>query len=478
MSDEIETHVLRKYEISQRLGRGAYGIVWKAVERKTRRVVALKKIFDAFQNATDAQRTFREVMLLQELAGHENVVRLLNVMRAENDRDLYLVFEYMETDLHAVIRAGILQDVHRRYIIFQTLKVLCYLHSADLLHRDLKPSNLLLNADCQLKLCDFGLARSLRSLPRSTDSPPPSTTTQHSGSPSTQHSQSQHDPINGNSPDCGAVLTDYVATRWYRAPEILLGSTRYTKGVDMWSLGCVLGELLGGRPMFPGTSTLNQLDRVLSTCGRPTEADTKAMHSPYARTMLDSISCSKPRSFRDMFPGAPLEALDLLRQLLQLNPQKRPSAEEALRHPYVRQFYDAEKAQSGAVLTCDKHITLPMDDNRRFTVAEYRDQLYRHIVARKRDLRQRRLRRTDSCGPLGDTRSVGTQGKKKSRSPQRRGERASRQRQHPHYVRTSNAYGSHSRLHSNSQQQRPGHRASHVGRRVRVMNKSASTNYF
>ena len=89
MSEEIEAHVLKKYEILQKLGKGAYGIVWKAIDRKTREIVALKKNFDAFQNATDAQRTFREILFLQELSGHENIIRLLNVIRAENDRDIY-----------------------------------------------------------------------------------------------------------------------------------------------------------------------------------------------------------------------------------------------------------------------------------------------------------------------------------------------------------------------------------------------------
>lgn len=136
--EEIDEHVLRKYTVAQRLGKGAYGVVWRAVERKTGQVVALKKIFDAFQNATDAQRTFREVMFLQELDRHDNVVRLQNVLRASNDRDIYLVFEYMETDLHAAVRAGVLEDVHRRYVMYQLLRALKYVHSAALLHRDIK----------------------------------------------------------------------------------------------------------------------------------------------------------------------------------------------------------------------------------------------------------------------------------------------------------------------------------------------------
>ena len=135
----------------QKLGKGAYGIVWKAIDKKTREVVALKKCFDAFRNATDAQRTFREIMYLQEMSGHDNIVRLLSVIKADNDRDIYLTFDYMETDLHAVIRANILVDIHKQYIVYQILKSLKFMHSAQLIHRDIKPSNLLLNSDCHAK---------------------------------------------------------------------------------------------------------------------------------------------------------------------------------------------------------------------------------------------------------------------------------------------------------------------------------------
>ena len=118
MTEEIEPHILRKYEIIQKLGKGAYGIVWKAIDKKTKETVALKKVFDAFHNATDAQRTYREVIFLQQLNDQENIVCLQNIIKAENNKDLYMVFDFMETDLHAVIRAGILEEVHKQYIIY------------------------------------------------------------------------------------------------------------------------------------------------------------------------------------------------------------------------------------------------------------------------------------------------------------------------------------------------------------------------
>ncbi|KAH8857661.1 Mitogen-activated protein kinase 15 [Schistosoma japonicum] len=213
MSSELEPHILKRFEIEKRIGKGAYGIVWKAINRKTKEVVALKKNFDAFRNQTDAQRTFREIAFLQAFGNHPNIIGLYNVIRAECDKDIYLVFEYMAT---------------------------AYLHSGEVIHRDLKPSNVLLDSDCSVKLCDFGLARSLKG-----------------------RSKCQ----NGNKINCKTLLpalTEYVATRWYRAPEILLACHDYTKGVDIWSLGCILGEMLIGTPLFPGTSTLDQIGRIIA----------------------------------------------------------------------------------------------------------------------------------------------------------------------------------------------------------------------
>lgn len=154
MSEDLESHILKKFQIIQKLGKGAYGVVWKAVELKSGQVVALKKVFDAFHNATDAQRTFREVMFLFELNDHDNIIKLRNIIKADNNKDLYLVFDFMDTDLHAVIRAGILEEVHKQYILYQIFKAMHYLHSGQLIHRDLKPSNILLNSDCDAKIAE------------------------------------------------------------------------------------------------------------------------------------------------------------------------------------------------------------------------------------------------------------------------------------------------------------------------------------
>ena len=134
MSDQIENHILVHYSFTQKVGKGAYGVVWKAVEKSSGKTVAVKKVFDAFNNVTDAQRTYREVCFLRQLK-HPNIVSLYHTFPAVNEKDLYMVFEYMETDLHVAIRANLLEQIHRRYVVYQILKALKYLHSAGVIHR-------------------------------------------------------------------------------------------------------------------------------------------------------------------------------------------------------------------------------------------------------------------------------------------------------------------------------------------------------
>uniref|UniRef100_A0A1I8FX20 mitogen-activated protein kinase n=1 Tax=Macrostomum lignano TaxID=282301 RepID=A0A1I8FX20_9PLAT len=356
MNSEVEPHITKKYEIKKRLGKGAYGIVWKAIDRRTGEVVALKKIFDAFRNQTDAQRTFREIAFLQEFADHPNIVKLLNVIKAENDKDIYLVFESMDTDLHNVIKKGnILKDVHKQYIMYQMFKATYYVHSGNCIHRDQKPSNVLLDSECFVKLCDFGLARSLSQLGRVDEG--------------------------GADP----ALTEYVATRWYRAPEILLASHRYTKGVDMWSLGCILGEMLLGKPLFPGSSTLNQIERIMSAIPSPSQEDIRSIGSAYGASILEKAAVRGRRSLESLVPNVDPVAMDLMQRLLQFNPDKRLTAEEALRHPYVRRFHNPAEE-----IALRRDVVPPVDDNSQLSVAEYRNRLYEMIVAKKAARRQRR----------------------------------------------------------------------------------------
>lgn len=210
----------------------------------------MKKIFDAFQHATDAQRTYREIEILRQTE-HPNIIKLFDTIRADNSKDVYLLFEFMEADLHNVISEGILKDVHIRFIIYQLAKALKYLHTGSIIHRDLKPSNILVNSNCTIKLCDFGLVRSLI-----------------------------------NSKDTNAVLTEGVATRWYRAPEVLLGSKSYSTPADIWSFGCIVYEILAQKPLFAGQSTLDQIEKICSFTGYPSEEDINSLESEISKSMI------------------------------------------------------------------------------------------------------------------------------------------------------------------------------------------------
>ena len=178
----IERHVLRKFEVTNRLGKGSYGIVWKAIDKQSRFLCAIKKCFECFRTPADAQKTFREILYLSSFNDHDNIIKLRHVMKAESNRDLYLSFDFVDCDLHAVSRARILTEIQRKYIIWQLARAVKYIHSAEVIHRDIKPSNILIDGDCHLRLCDFGLARS--------------TGANYLGPPVSK--------------------TEYVATRWYR----------------------------------------------------------------------------------------------------------------------------------------------------------------------------------------------------------------------------------------------------------------------
>lgn len=249
------------------MGSGAYGHVWEVKEKSSNKSMALKKVFDAFRNSIDAQRTYREVEVLHRLH-HDNIIKLFKVIKSKNKKDLYLVFEFMEADLHSVVGTNILEKMHQIFIFYQILRALHYIHSAELIHRDLKPSNILINSECRAKVCDFGLIRSLASKEETEE----------------------------------VVLSEEVATKWYRAPELLLGSRSYHKPVDMWSFGCIVAEILTGKPLFNGSSTLNQFEKILEFSGTVSKGDLESLDSPVAEQLMSQIKC-KPRSFRDYFAG-------------------------------------------------------------------------------------------------------------------------------------------------------------------------------
>ncbi|XP_044507227.1 mitogen-activated protein kinase 7 [Mangifera indica] len=298
---EIDT----KYVPIKPIGRGAYGVVCSSINRETNEKVAIKKINNVFENRIDALRTLRELKLLRHIQ-HENVIALKDIMMPTHRlsfKDVYLVYELMDTDLHQIIKSPQpLSNDHCKYFLFQLLRGLKYLHSANILHRDLKPGNLLVNANCDLKICDFGLARTSR----------------------------------GNE----QFMTEYVVTRWYRAPELLLCCDNYGTSIDVWSVGCIFAEILGRKPIFPGTECLNQLKLIINVLGSQLDADLEFIDNPKARRFIKSLAYSKGTHFSQIYPQADSLALDLLQKMLIFEPSKRITVTEALQHPYMSGLYD------------------------------------------------------------------------------------------------------------------------------------------
>ncbi|BGP07839.1 mitogen activated protein kinase [Rhodotorula toruloides] len=299
------------YKIMDVVGEGAYGVVCSAVHLPTQSKVAIKKI-SPFDHSMFCLRTLREIKLLRWF-NHENVISILDIIKPaslEGFSEVYLIQELMETDLHRVIRSQELSDDH------QTLRGLKALHSAAVLHRDLKPSNLLLNANCDLKICDFGLARSAMS-----------TETEAVG-----------------------FMTEYVATRWYRAPEIMLTFKEYTFAIDVWSVGCILAEMLNGKPLFPGRDYHHQLTLILGVLGTPSLEDFYAIGSQRSRDYLRALPFQKKKPLQSLYPNANPLAIDLLDRCLAFNPKKRISVVDALSHPYLEPYHDPHDEPTAPVL--------------------------------------------------------------------------------------------------------------------------------
>jgi len=312
---KVRFNVGTQYQVLDVVGEGAYGIVCSALHRPTGRKVAIKKIAP-FDHSMFCLRTLRELKLLKflsEAGVSENIISILDIIKPpslEAFKEVYLIQELMETDMHRVIRTQDLSDDHAQYFIYQTLRALKALHSADVIHRDLKPSNLLLNANCDLKVCDFGLARSVK-------------TAEPSGTET-------------------GFMTEYVATRWYRAPEIMLTFKQYTKAIDVWSVGCILAEMLSGKPLFPGRDYHHQLTLILDVLGTPTLDEFYAITTRRSRDYIRALPFRKRRPFAQLFPNASALAVDFLTKTLTFDPKKRISVEMALCHPYLEAYHDPD----------------------------------------------------------------------------------------------------------------------------------------
>lgn len=301
--------VPKRYEYIKVIGQGAYGVVCAASDKMKARKVAIKKVPNAFADLIDAKRIVREIKLI-EYYDHENIISLIDVLKPPAKtgfEDIYFVNDLMETDLHRVIYSHQeLTDDHIQYFIYQVLRGVLYIHSSNVIHRDLKPSNLLLNKSCDLKICDFGLARG----------------------------------IDRTASD--ELLTEYVVTRWYRAPEVILNASNYTKALDIWSVGCIMAELLGRTPLFPGQDYLDQIRRIIGIIGTPSPEDMAFIENEQAKKYIKSLPRRNKQAWNVLYPKANPVALDLLSKMLTFSPVKRYTVEQCLAHPYFEGTHNPE----------------------------------------------------------------------------------------------------------------------------------------
>lgn len=334
-----------RYQVQEVIGKGSYGVVGSAIDTHTGEKVAIKKINDVFEHVSDATRILREIKLLR-LLKHPDIVEIKHIMLPPSRRefkDIYVVFELMESDLHQVIRANDdLTPEHYQFFLYQLLRGLKYIHAANVFHRDLKPKNILANSDCKLKICDFGLAR-----------------------------------VSFNDAPSAIFWTDYVATRWYRAPE-LCGSffSKYTPGIDIWGIGCIFAEILTGKPLFPGKNVVHQLDLMTDLLGTPSSESIARIRNEKARRYLSNMRKKPPVPFTHKFPNVDPLALRLLERLLSFDPKDRPSAEDALADPYFQGLANVEREPS-------THAISKMEfefERRKLGKDDVRELIYREIL--------------------------------------------------------------------------------------------------
>nr|GMD96655.1 mitogen-activated protein kinase homolog NTF4 [Ipomoea batatas]GMD98557.1 mitogen-activated protein kinase homolog NTF4 [Ipomoea batatas]GME00405.1 mitogen-activated protein kinase homolog NTF4 [Ipomoea batatas] len=279
------------------------------------------------------------LILLSNLAFILQIVGIRDIIpppQRESFNDVYIAYELMDTDLHQIIRSNqALSEEH-----CQLLRGLKYIHSANVLHRDLKPSNLLLNANCDLKICDFGLAR----VTSETD-----------------------------------FMTEYVVTRWYRAPELLLNSSDYTAAIDVWSVGCIFMELMDRKPLFPGRDHVHQLRLLMEgytfqLIGTPSEAEMEFLNDN-AKRYIRQLPLYRRQSFTEKFPHVHPAAIDLVEKMLTFDPRKRITVEDALAHPYLTSLHDISDEP-----TCMNPFSFDFEQHA-LTEEQMKELIYREALA-------------------------------------------------------------------------------------------------
>ena len=294
------------------IGKGSYGVVCKALNTYTNSSVAIKKITPMTRSIDDAKHVLREIRLMRHLGKHEHIVSLVNLIIRDADDELYIIMELLDSDLHRVLQSSQeLSENHFRYFMYQLLCGIKYMHMNRIIHRDLKPGNLLISKDCRLRITDFGLARE-----RPTGS-------------------NRNDIEQG----INAPMTEHVVTRWYRSPELMLCPDGfYDYSVDIWSAGCILGEMLARKPLFPGKNFVHQLSLIFDVIGMPAKADVVHIKNTQAKKFLASQKDKPKVDFCLIYPAASSAAHSLLESILSFIPERRLSIDKCLAHAFITEM--------------------------------------------------------------------------------------------------------------------------------------------
>ncbi|XP_054148522.1 cyclin-dependent kinase-like 2 isoform X1 [Melozone crissalis] len=293
-----------KYQVLGLVGEGSYGMVTKCRNRESGKIVAVKKFLESDDDAAVRKIALREIKLLKQLR-HENLVNLLDVCKRK--KRWYLVFEFVDhTMLNDLEDSPNGLDFERvRKYLFQIMRAIAFCHSHNIIHRDIKPENILVSQSGVVKLCDFGFARPLAA--------------------------------------SGEAYTDYVATRWYRAPELLVGDSKYGRPVDVWAVGALITEMLTGEPLFPGDSDIDQLYHITKCLGNliPRQQELFYKNPLFAGLKLPEVK--ELESLEKRYPKLPDEALELAKECLQIDPDKRPSCAQLLQGDFFNKDGFAER---------------------------------------------------------------------------------------------------------------------------------------
>jgi len=368
-----------RYEMREMIGTGSYGSVCETYDRDAQELVAAKKISNVFEDLDDCKRVLREVTLLSKLK-HSSVVRIFKVLAngpAETFDKLYIITELCDSDMKKLCRSDVVLTLEHTTMLFYNLLIgLKYIHSAGVYHRDIKPANCLVNQDCGVKICDFGLARAVNEQQDQV------------ASKSEQQEDAAFSPVDHETappmvPAAARLkrtLTGHVVTRWYRAPEVLLLQDNYTDAIDVWGAGCTFAELLqmwdgyatcDRGPLFPGSSCAlmsprsnrrlrgsrgDQIGMIIEVLGSPSENEIDACPNAVAREHLRSMRHHDGSGLKSRLPHVDDESLDLLEQTLQFNYERRISAAEALEKALFAKIREPSKEASSEEL-----LTMPIE---------------------------------------------------------------------------------------------------------------------